>query len=316
MSSRKTERLINLTIALLATKRFLKKSEIFRTIEGYEGNIESQERMFERDKDDLRKIGITIDVGGLDPLFEDEPGYRIRQESYTLDLGALTGEQVALLSLASQAWQGSALGRSAQSALLKLQSLGIDSDFDSLPTMAPAVHIYSPNFAPIAHAIIDKTCISFHYLAADLALQKRSVQPLGIATKYSLWYLVAYDLDRGDLRTFRIDRIAGEVSPVQGPALYTPVDGFKVIDFLQTRLFEPTQRASVQIRQSKGQSLRLRAESIVVGEEFDTCLIPFSDTATFVKLLLWHGDDCIVDAPEHLRSAVVDQLKQLVARHG
>ena len=55
--SRKIERLINLTIALLATKRYLTKSEIFRTVEGYEGSAETKERMFERDKDDLRSLG-------------------------------------------------------------------------------------------------------------------------------------------------------------------------------------------------------------------------------------------------------------------
>ena len=58
--SRKIERLINLTIALLATKRYLTKSEIFNTVEGYEGSAESKERMFERDKDDLRSLGIEM----------------------------------------------------------------------------------------------------------------------------------------------------------------------------------------------------------------------------------------------------------------
>jgi proteasome accessory factor B len=67
--SRKSERLVNLTIALLATKRYLTKSEIFRTLEGYEGTTETKERMFERDKDDLRKLGLDIEVGSFDPLF-------------------------------------------------------------------------------------------------------------------------------------------------------------------------------------------------------------------------------------------------------
>ena len=87
--SRKNERLVNLTIALLATKRYLTKNEIFRNIEGYEGSAEAKERMFERDKDDLRKLGIQIEVGGLDPLFDDEAGYRIRPESYALSLREL-----------------------------------------------------------------------------------------------------------------------------------------------------------------------------------------------------------------------------------
>ena len=82
--SRKIERLVNLTIALLATKRYLTKSEIFRTVEGYEGAADTKERMFERDKDDLRTLGIEIAVGSFDPLFNDEAGYRIKVENYHL----------------------------------------------------------------------------------------------------------------------------------------------------------------------------------------------------------------------------------------
>ncbi len=83
--SRKSERLVNLVIALLATRRSLTKAEIFRTIEGYEGSDESMERMFERDKDELRSLGVAIEVTGLDPLFDDEQGYRIKPENFAMD---------------------------------------------------------------------------------------------------------------------------------------------------------------------------------------------------------------------------------------
>jgi proteasome accessory factor B len=83
--SRKIERLINLTIALLATKRYLTKSEIFKSVEGYEGSPETKERMFERDKDDLRSLGIEIEVGSFDPLFNDEAGTRSNKRSINLN---------------------------------------------------------------------------------------------------------------------------------------------------------------------------------------------------------------------------------------
>lgn len=70
MSSQKTERLINLTLALLATKRHLTKSEIFNQVAGYSGSPETMERMFERDKDELRNLGIQIEVKGIDPLLK------------------------------------------------------------------------------------------------------------------------------------------------------------------------------------------------------------------------------------------------------
>ena len=123
--SRKSERLVNLTIALLASKRYLTKSEIFRTVEGYEGAPEAMERMFERDKDDLRSLGIVIELGTFDPLFGDEAGYRITPSTYRLDLGELDGADIALLSIAASAWTGAALERESTSALIKLASMGL-----------------------------------------------------------------------------------------------------------------------------------------------------------------------------------------------
>ena len=130
MSDRKTERLINLTLALLASKRYLKKSEILANVFGYEGTQEAKERMFERDKDDLRSLGIEIEVGDLDPFFEDEPGYKIPQKSYELNVPNLTGRELALISIAANFWNDSVLAPNAQSGIRKLQSLGIPATLD------------------------------------------------------------------------------------------------------------------------------------------------------------------------------------------
>jgi proteasome accessory factor B len=111
--SRKSERLVNLTIALLATKRWITKSEIFGTIDGYDGEADAKERMFERDKEDLRNLGIDIEVGTFDPLFEDEAGYRIRSENYRLNFDLLTSREFSLISMAIQSWRGAVLGSSA-----------------------------------------------------------------------------------------------------------------------------------------------------------------------------------------------------------
>ena len=118
--SRKSERLVNLTIALLATKRYLTKSEIFNNVAGYSGDSEAKDRMFERDKDDLRSLGINIELGTFDPLFEDEAGYRIKPETYALQLSDINSSQIALLSKAAQMWREAALSAPAQSGLRKL----------------------------------------------------------------------------------------------------------------------------------------------------------------------------------------------------
>lgn len=315
MASRKNERLINLTIALLATKRYLTKSEIFRTIEGYEGSAESKERMFERDKDDLRRIGIVIDVRGVDPGFEDEPGYRIHPNTYSLNLGELNGAEVALLSLAAEAWRGAALGESAQSALVKLRSLGIASDFDALPNLSPKLNVRSPNFVPLTRAIADRITITFDYLSAQLQEETRTVNPFGLGSRHGNWYLVAYDIDRSDTRTFRLDRIVNQVELVSKSGAFDTGPDFNVLKFLDSTLFEKREVAEVSIRLGRGHALRGDALVVSSDDEFDFCQIPYSDESRFVDSILWHADDVIVHSPIDIRNKVVERLQILVSAH-
>ena len=315
MASRKNERLINLTIALLATKRYLTKSEIFRTIEGYEGSAESKERMFERDKDDLRRIGIMIDVQGVDPGFEDEPGYRIYPDAYSLNLGELNGAEVALLSLAAEAWRGAALGESAQSALVKLRSLGIASDFDALPNLSPKLNVRSPNFVPLTRAIADRISITFKYLSAQLKEELRTVDPSGLGSREGNWYLVGFDKNRAETRTFRLDRIVGHVEHASKKGAFETDPNFNVLAFLDSTLFEKREVAEVSIRMGRGHALRRDAHVISSDDEFDLCQIPYSDEARFLDSILWHADDVIVHTPLQIRKKVVERLQALVAAH-
>lgn len=315
MASRKNERLINLTIALLATKRYLTKSEIFRTIEGYEGSVESKERMFERDKDDLRRIGIIIDVRGVDPGFEDEPGYRIHPEAYSLNLGELNGAEVALLSLAAEAWRGAALGESAQSALVKLRSLGIASDFDALPNLSPKLNVTSANFVPLTRAIADRIAVTFGYLSAQMQEETRTTNPYGLGSRQGHWYLVAFDKDRMDIRTFRLDRIIGNVELVSKKASFDTDPNFDVLAFLDSTLFAKREFAKVSIRTGRGHALRNDALVISSDEEFDLCEVSYADEARFIDSILWHGDDAIVHSPTHVREKIVSRLQSLATTH-
>ena len=171
--SRKSERLVSLTIALLATKRFLTKAEIFAAIEGYEGDAVAKERMFERDKEDLRNLGIEIEVGSFDPLFEDEAGYRIRSDRYQLQIDNLTPLQIGMISLASMAWQNSALDSTALSALVKLKALGVESDLAELPQISPRVVAVDPNVEILIDALTKRQKIAFIYLHQDLKEKRR-----------------------------------------------------------------------------------------------------------------------------------------------
>lgn len=316
MASRKSERLINLTMALLATKRYLTKSEIFRSIEGYEGTPSTKERMFERDKDDLRKIGIVIDVRGIDPLFDDEPGYRIHREAYSLNLGEISGAEVALLSLAAEAWRGAALGKPAQSALIKLRSLGIASDFDALPHISPKLAVNSSNFVPLTRAIAERITINFRYMSSNLQEELRVVNPYGLGSRKGNWYLVGHDIPRASLRTFRLDRIVSEIEFQSKASSFQPDSDFNILAFLDAHLFEANNTAQVRIRSGRGHALRKEARLISSDEEFDLFELAYPDESGFIDSILWHGDDVVVLAPQALRDKVIEKLKALVAVHG
>ena len=309
--SRKSERLVNLTIALLATKRYLTKSEIFRTIEGYEGAPEAMERMFERDKDDLRSLGIAIELGTFDPIFEDEAGYRITPSSYQLNLGELDGTDIALLSLAATAWSGAALERESTSALIKLASMGIDNDSETLSLLTPQVSGTDANFALVTDAIVRRSEIEFEYLGADLSRQVRKISPYSMRGQSGSWYLVGFDSEKDSLRTFRLDRIVSEVS------VSKKVNSFEIPDSIPDQSTDETRELAIlRVRKRRGHQLRSLSNLIEAGEEWDEITLPIVDVSWLVRIILWHRDDVIVLEPSALRERVIDSLKELRALHG
>ena len=311
--SRKNERLVNLTIALLATKRYLTKNEIFRNIEGYEGNAEAKERMFERDKDDLRKLGIQIEVGGLDPLFDDEAGYRIRPESYALSLRDLTPTQVTLLSLAAQAWQDAAFTDLSQQALRKLTSIGLDTDSSQLPVMAPKLIGADENLRSALDALTSLTAIEFDYLNIQGVAQQRRLLVYGVQARKSHWYLIGLDTEKDAIRNFRVDRIQGEVKPIGKSQSYVIPPSFEIAE-LEPAIETPL--AVLHVRPGAGYQLRRMATTVETADDWDLLEVPIFDLAFITSLVLWHGEDVIVSSPPQLRSAVISSLEKVVSAHG
>ena len=310
--SRKIERLINLTIALLATQRYLTKSEIFRTVDGYEGSAETKERMFERDKDDLRTLGIAIDVGSFDPIFNDEAGYRIRSENYQLDLGEITPTEISLLSLAADAWQGAAFADAAQSAILKLSSIGVPADPIDIPGLSPKLSNSSADLETVTAAIASSDYLIFDYLATNLESQERTIIPFALSNRTGFWYVSGVDQEIQEVRTFRLDRVQGEIKhrknkdPFEFPASF---------ELSEADTAEIHRTAVIDVRKSKGYALRRLAISVKDLGEWDQIKVPIYSLETLGAEILWHGDDVFVHEPSDLREYIVKQLLALVSNH-
>ena len=312
--SRKSERLVNLTIALLATKRYLTKSEIFNSVDGYEGTAETKERMFERDKDDLRSLGIDIEVGSFDPLFNDEAGYKIKQEKYQFELGDISSTEVALLSLAAEAWQEASFGDVAQRALLKLRSIGIPSDELSIPATVQKLNDGGQDLSLITQAIAQSQRLAFDYLDSNLSVKMRSVVPIALSTRNGFWYLSGVDQEIQEIRTFRVDRINSAIAASAGPKDFQTPTGFDPSKALSE---SPTQSSAlIDVRVGKASSLRALAISTQSLGEWDQVKIPILSLDSLCSLVLWHGPDAFVQEPAELRELVIDHLEALVKNHG
>ena len=310
--SRKIERLINLTIALLATNRYLTKTEIFRTVEGYEGSAETKERMFERDKDDLRTLGISIDVGSFDPLFADEAGYRIKAENYQLDLGEITPTEISLLSLAADAWQDAAFADAAQSAILKLSSFGVPADPIDIPGTSQKLSNSSADLATITGAIGTSDLLVFEYLSVDLVAEERTIIPIALSNKSGFWYVSGVDNQLQEIRTFRLDRVQGSIAVMKNKDAFEFPADFELhqIDAAATLRF-----AIIDVRKGKGQALRTLATSEKDLGEWDQIRIPIYTVEYLTAQILWHGEDVFVHEPLDLRESVISQLQELLINH-
>jgi proteasome accessory factor B len=310
--SRKIERLINLTIALLATKRYLTKSEIFRTVEGYEGSAETKERMFERDKDDLRSLGIAIDVGNFDPLFNDEAGYRIKSENYQLDLGQITPTEMSLLSLAADAWQDAAFADQAQSAILKLSSIGVPADPIDIPGLSPKLANSSKDLETITSAIGNSDYLIFDYLSSSLLAEEREIIPISLANKSGFWYVSGVDRGVEEVRTFRLDRVQGSITVRKNQETFEFPSDFELdqLDVATALRF-----AILDVRKGKGHAIRALATSVQDLGEWDQIKVPIYTIEYLTAQILWHGDDVFVHEPPDLRENVIEQLQSLVANH-
>ena len=302
MSAQKTERLINLTLALLATKRYLTKSEIFKAVAGYSGSPETMERMFERDKDELRSLGIEIEVKGIDPLFEDEQGYLIRSETFQLSENEFTKEELLYLTMAANLWHDSALGSDSKAALLKIQSLSGPIESDAVNTPAVRDSESAALLSSAFEAVDAEQIIKFGYKGKE-----RTAQPFGLYTRDGFWYLVARE--EAEIKSFKLLRIEGKIVKEGKSGSFKKPPEFDLIKFLSNSRSEQEMQAQVLVRKEQAHVLRSKYTTKEINEEWDLMSIPYIYEQEIIETILWYGTNIIVDSPASLRSEVISRLK-------
>jgi proteasome accessory factor B len=312
MSRRKTERLLSLVVCLLSTRRALTAAQIREAVPGYPDSFEAFKRMFERDKEELRELGIPLETDLSSPG-DEEAGYRIRRQAYELPEITFEPDEAAVLGLAARVWRRAELAGAAAGALLKLRAAGIDAEDNTQAGIEPRVHTGEAAFGPLWEAVMERRPVSFAYRAAGrTGPQQRTLQPWGVVNRHGRWYVAGYDTVREAVRVFRLSRIEGRVSFSGPPGSVVVPEGTDVRELVRDWDSSPPahRTATLRVRTGAGHGLRRGALAERPDSDgWDEVQVLFHDLGWHADYLASFGADVIALDPPDLREAVIRRLK-------
>lgn len=318
------DRLFSLVLALLATEAGLLKAEILSSVRGYaerydpSGQNANLERQFERDKDDIRELGIPLETVES----PDRPGdnqalrYRIPKGQYDLpDEVRFTPDELALLGLAAEVWREASLSADSQRALMKLRSFGIEPR-EPVIGYAPRLRVRETAFEPLRQALDRRQTVRFRYFKPGEASPRlRTVDPLAVVLHEGRWHLHGYDRDARRPRTFLLSRIIGTVELVPGMTFDAPPPGIQ--DRILAELDELRLRNAADLAVTAGTDaeIRLGKRAVLRDEDAGVIRLHYTDAAVFADELAAYGPEVRVLSPDSLRDAVRERLEAVVVAH-
>ncbi len=316
---------MNLVIALLSTRQFLTAERIRDSVAGYEDSAsdEAFSRMFERDKNELRDLGIPLEIGPVSRLSGVE-GYRINRDAYELPDIDLTSAESAAVAVAVQLWESPELAAAAEGGLLKLRAAGIHVEPDTAVSAVPAVPARTRGSEPVLGkllAAIDAgRAVRFQHRQSHGEPVERDVNPWGVVTHHGRWYLVGHDNARNATRTFRISRIGADVT-AYGPSnvVHKPEDvDIRELVAQVTGQAPITGSATVWVADGRGQEIRrlgaLMEQRTVAGRPGAIVEVPIRSRDWLARLITGLGADALVLAPPELRDNVIARLESVLKR--
>ena len=315
MTARKSERLLNLLITLLVSRTYVSKDRLREVVEPYrEAGDEAFEKMFERDKEELRSLGIPIEVGYVDRAFEDEPGYRVERSAFELPEIDLAPEEAAVIGLAARVWQHAGLAAATSDALVKLKAAGVTVDRAALDVVQPTLNAEEPSFEPFWDATRTRTPVRFDYRTSQgSTTATRHLQPWGVVSYRGRWYVTGHDTDRGEPRVFRLSRVQGGVRADGKPGSFEVPPGTDLRAVTQSLAPQPPDRcAEVLVRQGFAHGLRRHARPLdgAAPDGWDRLEATYGAGDAFADEVLGYGADVVVVSPEDVRDSVLRRLRE------
>lgn len=317
------ERLFSLVLALLATEAGLTKNEILSTVQGYRqrystsGDNSNLERQFERDKDDIRDLGVPLET-------LDSPGqagnnqnlrYRIPRGDYELPADiSFSPEETTLLNLAAMVWREGSISGESRRAILKLRSLGVVTD-EPMIGYAPRLRVRDVAFEPLTAALDKHVIVRFGYLKpGEQEARVRTVAPIALIQREGRWMLHGEDQDARGTRNFLLRRIVTPITTTNTKHAVFPAsateDAMAELDEIWER-----KAAVIEVEPGSDAATRLSKRPSTTAEA-DTLTLHYSDIDLVADELAGYGPEVVVRSPNELRAAVRERLLRTVADHG
>ncbi|MDQ2792047.1 MAG: WYL domain-containing protein [Pseudonocardiales bacterium] len=312
----RAERLVNLVLCLLSSRQYLPAERIRRTVPGYAdaASDEAFFRMFERDKAELRELGVPLETGRI-PGFEAGEGYRIARRDYELPDIDLEADEAAAVALAARLWDSSQLAGAAHGALVKLRAAGVEVDTELSAVVQPRVRATEPALTPLISAVQAGQVVTFPHRRhpAEQPIG-RTLEPWGVVSWRGRWYVVGHDRDRDATRCFRVSRIAGPVRAIGAPGAVQRPPGVDLLKIVAGSAEPPAAAHTVRLWLADGRAYGLRQRATVlarmtledVAGDVVTVELPGYDVAA--RWIAGLGPDAVVLEPAELATAVRARL--------
>jgi proteasome accessory factor B len=302
----RVERLTNLLALLLETREPLSLRRIRTELAGqYPDGDAAARQAFERDKSALRGIGVPIEMtvvsgselGGQAQYWIDRSAYEL--DDLDLDPDEMRALQVAVATIRTDA---------GQDAIWKLGG-AVGNERPSVSAVLPD----RPELPTIRAAVSSRSAISFGYRG-----EPREVEPWGVLLRGGFWYLVGFDHLREGKRTFRVDRIEGDIDVGSPNAFVRPADfdprsafpadpkqiGHAADDGVEATVEISAMRAAAIERELGSDRVVHRGADGVIE-----VLVPATNLDAFRSWVLGLADHAVVLGPAPVRAHIVDWLR-------
>ena len=310
MNTNKSERLLNLLICCWSRASFVTKDRIRDVIDDYRGGSdEAFEKMFERDKDELRELGIPIEVGTSTPSSTTRSATGSSATPSSCPRSTLEPDEAAVVGLAARVWQHAGLADATSQALLKLKAAGIPVDREALDVVQPRLVADEPAFDAVWAATQSRTPVAFDYRRSGLGEPtRRHAAALGRASPGAAagtsWATTA---TARQPRLFRLSRIVGDVRHGRRARRFAVPEGTDLRALARRAGARSSRRGwrRLRVRTGAGQALRRprghrRAEP---GEGWDLLDVPYADLDDLAEEVLAYGPTLWCVEPPELRDA-------------